>query len=131
MTSPDPSTSSGFHEPPLNSLKMARNGLAITFDSTLRRPRCAMPITISFTPSWPPRLMICSSAGMIASPPSSPNRFVPVYLMSAKRSNISASMSLRRMAVLPFSVKRMSFSAPSILCWIHDFCAGEVMCMNW
>ena len=31
--------------------------------STFSRPRCGMPSTISFMPSWPPRLMICSSAG--------------------------------------------------------------------
>ena len=43
-----------------------------------------MPITISFTPSWPPRLMICSSAGTIASPPSRPKRLVPVYFTSAE-----------------------------------------------
>ena len=36
-----------------------------------------MPSTISFTPSWPPRLMICSSAGIVASPPSRPKRLVP------------------------------------------------------
>ena len=36
-----------------------------------------MPSTISFTPSWPPRLMICSSAGIAASAPSSPKRLVP------------------------------------------------------
>ncbi len=55
--------SSGRKEPPLNSWKRARCGLPITWHSTLRRPRWAMPSTISFTPSAPPRLMICSSAG--------------------------------------------------------------------
>ena len=52
-------------EPPLNSWKIARCGLPITCASTLSRPRCAMPMTICFTPSAPPRLMICSSAGII------------------------------------------------------------------
>ena len=47
MTSPDPSTSSGDDEPPLNSWKMARYGFAITCARTLRRPRCAMPSAMS------------------------------------------------------------------------------------
>ena len=63
MTSPEPSTSSGDAEPPLNSWKIARCGLARTLARMLSRPRCAMPSTISRTPSCPPRLMICSSAG--------------------------------------------------------------------
>ena len=114
LTSPEPSTSSGLNEPPLNSLKMARCGLPITLASTLRRPRCAMPMTISLTPSCPPRLMICSSAGTIASAPSSPKRLVPVYFTSAKVSNSSASTSLFRIARLPSGVKAMSLSLPSM-----------------
>ena len=43
MTSPEPSTASGLAEPPLNSWNSARCGLAITWVSTLRRPRCGMP----------------------------------------------------------------------------------------
>ena len=43
FTSPEPSTSSGFDEPPLNSWKIARCGLPMTWESTLSRPRCAMP----------------------------------------------------------------------------------------
>ncbi len=82
FTSPEPSTSSGANEPPLNSWKRARCGLAITCVSTFRRPRWAMPTTISFTPRLPPRLMICSSAGISDSPPSRPKRFVPVNLTS-------------------------------------------------
>jgi hypothetical protein len=39
-----------------------------------------MPMTISLTPSAPPRLMICSIAGISASPPSRPKRLVPMYL---------------------------------------------------
>jgi hypothetical protein len=70
----------GAKEPPLNSWKSARCGLPITCASTFRRPRWAMPITISFTPRLPPRLMICSSAGISASPPSRPKRLVPVIL---------------------------------------------------
>jgi len=41
-----------------------------------------MPTTISFTPRLPPRLMICSSAGISDSAPSRPKRLVPVNLRS-------------------------------------------------
>ena len=56
---------------------------------------------ISFTPRLPPRLMICSSAGISDSPPSRPKRLVPVYLTSRNFSKPSASTSLLRMARLP------------------------------
>ena len=52
--------------------------------------------------------MICSSAGTIDSPPSSPKRLVPVYLTSRKRSKLSASISFLRIAFLPCGVKRIS-----------------------
>ena len=74
-------------------------------ESTLRRPRWAMPSTISFTPSAPPRLMICSSAGTIASPPSRPKRLVPVYLTSRNFSKPSASISLLQDRALALAVK--------------------------
>ena len=112
FTSPEPSTSLGVAEPPLNSWKITRCGLAITCASTLSRPRCAMPTTISFTPIAPPRLMICSSAGMIDSPPSSPKRLVPVNFRSQKFSKPSASISLLRIARRPSRVKLISLSWP-------------------
>ncbi len=77
----------------MNSWKMARCGLAMTWESTLRRPRWAMPSTMSFMPSEPPRLMICSSAGISDSPPSRPKRLVPLYLTSMNCSKPSASIS--------------------------------------
>ena len=49
--------------------------------STLRRPRCAMPITISCTPVSPARWMNSSIEAMKLSPPSSENRFWPTYLV--------------------------------------------------
>ncbi len=92
-------------------------GLAITLTSTLRRPRWAMPSTISWTPSWPPRLMICSRAGMVASPPSRPKRLVPTKRLPEKRSKPSASISLLRIAFLPSGVNLTSLSAPSMRRW--------------
>jgi hypothetical protein len=61
--------------------------------------------TISSTPRAPPRLIICSSAGTMASPPSRPNRLVPGKRLCRKRSKPSASISLFRMASLPSLVK--------------------------
>ena len=130
FTSPEPSTSAGFAEPPLNSLKTARKGLAITLVSTLRRPRWAMPTTISSAPSAPPRLMICSRAGIIASDPSRPKRLVPVYLRSRNFSKPSASISLLRIARRPSGVKVISLPLPSMRSWIHAFSSGLEMCMN-
>ncbi len=71
-----------------------------------------MPMTMSFTPSAPPRLMICSSAGIIDSPPSRPNRLVPVNFRSQNFSKPSASTSLLRIARLPSRVKLISLSGP-------------------
>src|SRR6516225_5577322 len=130
LTSPEPSTSFGVEEPPLNSWKMARCGLPITCANTLSRPRWAMPMTMSFTPSAPPRLMICSSAGIIDSAPSRPKRLVPVNFKSQNFSKPSASISLLRIARLPSRVNVISLSGPSMRAWIQLFCAGSEMCMN-
>ena len=130
LTSPEPSTSSVVAEPPLNSWKMTRCSLPMTCASTFMRPRCAMPSTISLTPSAPPRLMICSSAGIIDSPPSRPKRLVPVNFRSQKFSKPSASTSLLRIARLPSRVKLISLSGPSMRSWIQPFCAPSEMCRN-
>ena len=66
------------------------------------------------TPSAPPRLMICSSAGIIDSAPSSPKRLVPVNFTSQNFSKPSASTSLLRIARLPSRVKVISLSGPSM-----------------
>ena len=130
FTSPEPSTSAGEAEPPLNSWNTARKGFAITLVSTFSRPRWAMPSTISSTPSAPPRLMICSSAGTIDSPPSRPKRLVPVYFRSRNFSKPSASISLFRIARRPSGVNEISLSLPSMRSWIHAFSSGSEMCMN-
>ena len=56
--------------------------------------------------------MICSSAGIIASPPSRPKRLPPGYLMSKKFSKPSASTSFERMARLPSRVNWISLCGP-------------------
>ena len=81
LTSPEPSTSSGEAEPPLNSWKMTRCGLPITWREHVEAAAVGHAERRSrVRPSWPPRLMICSSAGIIASPPSRPKRLAPVIL---------------------------------------------------
>src|SRR5476649_2090358 len=83
-----------------------------------------MPTTISFTPRLPPRLIICSSAGISDSPPSSPKRLVPVNLRSQNFSKPSASISFIRMARRPSRVKLISLSGPSIRSWIQERIEG-------
>ncbi len=88
-------------EPPLNSWNSARCGLPSTWVEHVEaaamghaEARCRR------TPSAPPRLMICSSAGTSASAPSRPKRLVPVYFRSRNFSKPSASTSLLRIARL-------------------------------
>jgi hypothetical protein len=82
-----------------------------------KRPRCGMPITISSnTQTAPPRLMICSMAGMTAFR-RHPNRkrLVPIYLTWKNFSKPSASTSLFRIARRPFFVK-VDFLADTLRC---------------
>ena len=65
--------------------------------STLRRPRCAMPMQTSSRPSSAARDSIASSSAMTDSPPSSEKRFWPTNLVCRKVSNASAALSRRRM----------------------------------
>ena len=62
---------------PSNSENSIDGDLPSTLTSTLRRPRWAMPITISSTPRAPLRCTTSSSSGISASPPSSEKRFWP------------------------------------------------------
>ena len=101
----------------------------MTAASVFRRPRCGMPMTMSFTPSAPPRLMICSSAGTKASPPSRPKRLVPGKRLCRNFSKPSVSISFFRMAILPSLVKLISLSRPSMRSCSQAFWAGSEMCM--
>jgi len=49
-----------------------------------------MPNLISFAPKFPPLLIICSKAGIKASPPSNPNLLVPTNFICKYFSNPSA-----------------------------------------
>ena len=115
---------------PKNSLKIALNGLPITFAKTFSLPLCGIPILISFAPKLPPRLIICSNAGIKDSPPSNPNLFVPTNFTCKYFSNPSAWTILFKIALFPFSVKVIFFSGPSILSLIQDFSSGSPICIN-
>ena len=130
LTSPEPWTSSGRVALPWNSERIATYGLLTMLASTLSRPRWAMPRITSSTPSWLPRLRICSSAGIIDSPPSRPKRLVPVNLTLRNFSNSSASVSRLRMVFLPSAVNWVWLRMLSIRCWIQAFSPGSWMCMN-
>src|SRR5205809_456560 len=62
---------------PSNSRNRSFGILPSTLTSTLSRPRCAMPITISCTPLPPARWISSSINGIRLSPPSSEKRFWP------------------------------------------------------
>ncbi len=130
LTSAEPWTSSGLAGLPWNSEKIAEKGLPMKLASTFSRPRWAMPTTTSLTPSWLPRFRICSSAGIVVSPPSSPKRLVPVYLRSRKRSKTSAAVSRSNIASLPLAVNSVWLRMDSMRSWIQAFWAGSWICMN-
>ncbi|MNT68233.1 hypothetical protein D3C72_2064460 [compost metagenome] len=67
---------------------------------------------------------------MSDSPPSRPKRLVPLYLTSMNCSKPSASISLERMAFLPFAVNSTPLPGPSMRSWIQAFSSGLEMCMN-
>ncbi len=78
---------------PSNSRKIRLYDLPMVLASTLRRPRCAMPMTTSFISSSTAALSRVSSSGMRLSAPSRPKRLWPTYLVWRNRSKASASLS--------------------------------------
>ena len=64
-----------------NSANRSPGILPSEFTSTFRRPRWAMPITISCTPLAPANWISSSIEAMKLSPPSSEKRFWPTYLV--------------------------------------------------
>ena len=76
FTSPEPCTSSGLKLEPPNSLNTAVNGLRTMLTRVFSRPRCGMPMAISFTPAAAAVSIMACRAGMVLSPPSSPKRLV-------------------------------------------------------
>jgi hypothetical protein len=64
----------------LELVEQIAGGLPMMLTSTLRRPRWAMPMTISLNALLPARWIISSIIGIRLSPPSSEKRFWPTYL---------------------------------------------------
>ena len=78
--------------------RSGRSDLPTMLASTLRRPRCGMPMHDLVEPGARRRsASTASSSGMTDSPPSSENRFWPTYLVCRNVSKASAALSRRRM----------------------------------
>ena len=97
------------------------------FDSTLSRPRWAMPSTAESSPASAAAEMTSSRIGIADSEPSSPKRFVPTYLVARNFSNASAALSRSRMRCLA-SLANVGW-APSTLDWIQRCSSVSWMCM--
>jgi hypothetical protein len=86
--------------------------------------------TISFTPSAPPRLMICSSAGIIDSPPSRPKRLVPVYLTSRTSRSLGLDQLVEDRALALAGEGDLLVRALDALLDPGLLLPGSEMCMN-
>ncbi len=64
---------------------------------------------------------------MTVSPPSSENRFCPMYLVCRKVSKASAALSRDRMCFCSSRVGLVCLV--STRSWIHRRCTGSMMCM--
>ena len=94
LTSPPPSLRSVFSSSlSWNSAKICEAGFLRTLASTLSRPRCAIPMTISLTLERAARSTSRSSSGIRLSAPSSEKRFEPRNLFCRNCSNTSAPMT--------------------------------------
>ena len=105
FTSPEPWALAGSSSPS-NSRKICAYDLPITFVSTLRRPRCAMPSTTSDMPASAASLHSASSIGTSVSAPSRLKRFWPRYFVCRKRSSASAAFNRSRMRSLSAGLHR-------------------------
>ena len=99
FTSPEPWADIGSSSPS-NSRKICSYDLPTTLASTLSRPRCAIPSTVSGNPESAAAESTESSIGITVSAPSRLNRLWPRYLVCRKRSKASAALSRSRIAPL-------------------------------
>ena len=126
FTSPEPWVLPGSSSPS-NSRKICAYDLPTVFASTFRRPRWAMPITISETPESAAAEHSASSIGIRVSAPSRLKRFWPRYLVWRKRSKASAATSRSR--IRRFSSGDGSSTGRSTRACTHSFWSGSWMCM--
>ena len=90
FTSPEPLLAACL---PANSSNKSCGFLPSTLTKTFKRPRCAIPITASFVPCSPARLINAFSIGMRLSPPSNEKRFAPGNFEPKYFSRPSAAIS--------------------------------------
>ncbi len=128
FTSPEPCAMSG-STTPSNSPNTCAIDFPIRLASTVSRPRCAMPITISCTPASAARSRHSSSTTIALSPPSSENRFCPTNRVCRKFSNPSACSSRSRIRRRVVSSSGQLFACGSIRSCSHRFSSGCWMCM--
>ncbi|CFO68477.1 Uncharacterised protein [Bordetella pertussis] len=115
---------------PSNSANRSPGILPMMLTSRFRRPRWAMPTTISCTPDSPAWLTTSSIEAMKLSPPSSEKRFWPTYLVCRKRSRPSDSVSCCRMWRFSSVENTGALKVDSRRCWIQRLAAGSEICMN-
>ena len=112
-----------------NSANKSAGILPRVFTSTFRRPRWAMPMTISWTPRAPACWIKASMAAMKLSPPSSEKRFWPTYLVCRKRSRPSAAVRRSRMCFFWSALKLGLLRTLSSFCCHQRFCVWSVRYM--
>ena len=95
--------------------------------STLRRPRCAMPMATSWMPVRAESARMWSSSGISDSPPSREKRFWPMNFVWRNSSKASARMRVPRMWRCA-SGEGASYGR-SMRFWTHARCSGSWMCM--
>ena len=133
LTSPVPPSGSAVTasivRSPSNSRRMYSYGIPIVCASTLRRPRCAIPITTSCAPPSEASSIVSSSIGIITSSPSSENCFCPRNRLRRKRSIPSTSQRRRKSARRCSSGNGCRYAPDSIACrsqtrcWWSDRCS--------
>ncbi len=89
LTSPEPFL---WIDLPSNSPNKSAGFLPIIFTRRFKRPRCGIPITTSLQPTAPARWIISFTIGIKDSPPSTPKRLAPTYLLPRYFSRPSAAV---------------------------------------
>jgi hypothetical protein len=126
LTSPD----SGEPESPFSGSSYRLSTVRpMMLASTLMRPRCAMPITISLAPWRAQRAITWSSSGIRLSPPSSEKRFWPTWRVCRNFSSVSASVSRFSSCFLRSADTPKRPRADSMRSCSQRLRATSVMCM--
>ena len=128
LTSPRPRFFSGLRS--LNAAKTSRRFFSRMLTSTLRRPRWAMPMTISSTPCADEYSTKRSSIAIMLSAPSSEKRLAPTKFLWTNCSKISASVRRVRMRRTSSRSSAQRLRVDSIEAWSQVRAAGSSTCVN-